>query len=365
MARSILANPTERAGLERTPGVCLNIAGCHQARSGRALLIALDSPFECPECGSLLRPPVLPDRGANRFVPALAGAALLLVAAGTLLAWHETQKQRVTASAAAALAAPGAPLPRPQRSVAPGVSDPGRGSAAPSAQDMRAAGRTPKPQAPAASPAAAGRPPAAAEDDRPFSPRPLGGEAPYPASLAADGRPGRVWVRCLILRDGKPRDCKARPERGGQLFADAVLAWLRNDAVFSPIIRNGHEVEEMHAWQMTIAETASALRKAKQAAQQVQSMQQPSSPEKTTGSSDPAYPKIYVGTGKRGSVSVDCLIGTDGHAADCHTLQSSGGPEFVDAVMNWLGKPETHFRPTQENGKNVAARRRLDVQFTP
>jgi len=208
-------------------------------------------------------------------------------------------------------------------------------------------------------------PPPAAGFDRPFSPKPLRGEPPYPASLAADGRLGRVWVRCTITTDGLPRDCTARPERGGKIFAGAILAWLHNDAVFAPIIKNGRKVQEIQGWHVTVAENADALRMAKRSADQQQPREQASSSEKPSASNDPVYPKEYVGTGQIGSVSVDCLIGTDGHAADCHTLQSAGGPKFVDAVMHWLGKPETQFRPTEQNGKNIAARRRLDVQFAP
>lgn len=370
--------------MERTPGVCVNTEGCALARSGRPLLIQLECPFQCSECGNVLRPPALLDLGLFRFLPTFGVAALLLAMVVALFVSHNAQKQKIIAAAAVIRESPGAPTSKrsalgpslPAPLAAPKRFDPGLEITALPAEKLGEVGRiadlggsdgsTPKmtPTTGDIVRSAATGPPAAGYD-RPFVPRPLRGEPSYPKSLVADGRPGRVWASCTILKDGTPRDCKVRPERGGKLFVSAVRDWLRTDAVFSPIIRKGQKVQEMHDWRVNVVESIDALRRAKLAAHQTHPLQQSQSSGEPAGSSDPDYPKEYAGTGQHGSVSVDCLIRPDGHATDCHRLQSSGGPRFVDAVLHWLAKPETHFRPAEQDGKNIASRRRLDVQFAP
>ena len=55
----------------KTPGVCLNTAGCALARRGRRVMVELKQPFVCPGCGAPLSPPVVKegstDRGSCRF----------------------------------------------------------------------------------------------------------------------------------------------------------------------------------------------------------------------------------------------------------------------------------------------------------
>jgi protein TonB len=65
------------------------------------------------------------------------------------------------------------------------------------------------------------------------------------------------------------------------------------------------------------------------------------------------YPKRMQEAGREGSVDVQCDIDTGGKTSNCKVVDSHGGSQFIDAVMDFLG---THtYAPKVEKGQPVVA----------
>lgn len=319
--------------LDNTPGLCVNTGACALARSGRPVMVAIGSDFLCPACGMPLTPPVLPRHDWARLVPVVLEAALVLVVVGGARAWYDGTTREGAPAAPGAAQVISSPPPR-KAAIAPGRK---------TVASFVILSGVQRPAPPV---------------DRPFVPTPLRGGAPaYPAALAADGRPGRVMASCMIMPDGRPRDCTASSARGSGLFEASVLTWLQSGGVvFAPILRDGQAVQERQSWQVSVVEGEEALRNARR-------LLRP--PQSGSDDSEPAFPEDAADTDQSGSVTVDCLVGTDGRASDCRTVRKTGGARFVDSVMRWLNRPRTRLPTATEGGKKVAARRTLNVEFTP
>jgi protein TonB len=67
----------------------------------------------------------------------------------------------------------------------------------------------------------------------------------YPPRMIDQGREGRVDVTCDVDVDGATSNCVVGSVTGGQAFADAALAYVRQ-ARYKPAIRNGVPVPEPH-----------------------------------------------------------------------------------------------------------------------
>jgi hypothetical protein len=161
----------------------------------------------------------------------------------------------------------------------------------------------------------------------------------------------------MILPDGRPRDCSVTSQRDSKPFEAPVLTWLQSaHLAFAPILRNGQAVQQKQSWQVSVVESAEMLRKASTVSP---------APLPTSDDSQPAFPEDAANTNQSGSVTLDCLVAPDGHASDCRTVRKTGGTRFVESVMRWLDKPRTQLVAATQGGKPVAARRTLNVEFTP
>ena len=221
--------------------------------------------------------------------------------------------------------------------------------------------------------------------DQPFSPVPVIGGAPsYPADLAADGRPGRVAVTCLIQADGAPSGCHASAGRSSAPFATAALAWLAHGHVrFRPVVLHGHAAAVAKTWTVAIEEPPALLAEARRkqsdaaraeiasaAAAQADAAQARPAPAplhaavqlpvqpvvarqiikqpETQDAEDrpfsthvlaggaPTFPGAYDET-RPGAVTVSCTIGTTGSPSGCRVLRTAGGGGFGKSVEAWAG----------------------------
>jgi hypothetical protein len=335
--------------VDSTPGICMNTGECELADVGRPIYIELGDDFRCPKCGVCLVAPGPPASLRPLVVPFLTGTALLLGITGSVAAlfvgmWHWTAPTPTTILVDQLWA-----IPKLSQPAAP-VS-----SQAPSPPPAPIAA-LPPPAPPIETTTVEVAPP-----DRPFRPTPIrGGAPPYPASLASDGRPGRVLVKCDILPSGKPAHCTARPDRGGDAFPPVVLSWLQGRAAFAPIRLHGKAVRETHTWRVAVAESPLALSRARRLAMRLPP--QPAFNGLPVSSTRPDFPDEYAEQDRHGSVTVNCVIATNGNATDCH---AAGGPRFADAVMSWLANPRTKFPPVVRNGQYIPARRTWNVEYIP
>lgn len=265
---------------------------------------------------------------------------------------------------------------------------------------------TPPTSALGAPPASQPAPPAII--DPPFNPVPLAGGAPaYPASLAADGRPGRVVVTCQIMADGRPQSCHAGPAKGGPAFSAAVLAWLdRGQVRYRPLMQHGRPVAGIRSWPISIEEPAALLAQARQQAlvaadsppvdptrrppppappaaqiptrSNIQPVvaRLPLAPAASATPADrpfsthvlqggqPEYPAIYTES-RPGSVTVRCKIETNGAPSDCELVHQSGGSSFGQSVQNWLRFGHVRFAPIIADGHPVSRVQTWTVTFKP
>jgi protein TonB len=67
----------------------------------------------------------------------------------------------------------------------------------------------------------------------------------YPPRMLDQGREGRVDVTCDVDADGATSNCVVGNVAGGQVFADAALAYVKA-ARYKPAIKNGVPVAEPH-----------------------------------------------------------------------------------------------------------------------
>src|SRR6201996_3573847 len=67
----------------------------------------------------------------------------------------------------------------------------------------------------------------------------------YPPRMLDQGREGRVDVTCDVDADGATSNCVVGNVSGGQVFADAALAYVKA-ARYKPAIKNGVPVAEPH-----------------------------------------------------------------------------------------------------------------------
>ena len=273
----------------KTPGLCTNTADCAVGRRGKPVMVALNQPFRCPNCGGPLTPPDPADMRRSLVVPLLTGGAvlLLLLLAATWLTRPKAPVQtaaRVTAPVQTAVTTPAPPPPSPPEppvgsgqlgttppnSALVGSSSPAGPTSATLASGtptQPAAAPTPAPKP--TPPAAASKPaaPAAAEikrQHRVVATRqkrraasgelsaemlPLDGSRPdYPAEYEDQQIPGSVSVTCMIEPDGHATGCVTRAA-GGPRFAESVEHWLgREGTRFTPMMKNGHPIPARFTW---------------------------------------------------------------------------------------------------------------------
>ncbi|HTR15621.1 MAG TPA: energy transducer TonB [Acetobacteraceae bacterium] len=77
----------------------------------------------------------------------------------------------------------------------------------------------------------------------------------------------------------------------------------------------------------------------------------------------PAYPEDYADTPRPGSVTVSCVIETDGRPDQCRVLSTEGGAAFARATMRWLNSGEVRYSPAVHNGQAVREEHTWVVQF--
>ncbi len=82
------------------------------------------------------------------------------------------------------------------------------------------------------------------------------------------------------------------------------------------------------------------------------------------GSEKPAYPDAYSDSGRSGTVTVYCIIETDGRPTHCHVLSERGGAAFANGVMQWLnGGDPPIYSPAIRGGKAQAQEHQWVVSF--
>jgi Meckel syndrome type 1 protein len=275
---------------------------------------------------------------------------------------------------------------------------------------------------PAPAPLAARTPPPAiapqAVPDVPFSPVALAGGLPdYPASLAADGRAGRVTVTCLIQSDGRPQACRTGLSRGGPAFAASALAWLERGRVrFRVPILHGRPAPGPQSWAVTIEEPQAALAEARRRARAQEDAasappaasvapapvasppqavaELPAPPParpvplvqpalsrqvlpgpaaradrgfsaRVVRGGAPEFPKAYEDEARSGTVTVRCTIEENGAPTGCDVLEQTGGQSFGRAVSRWLGSGRVRFAPIVAGGQPVSQVHTWTVTFRP
>jgi TonB family protein len=84
------------------------------------------------------------------------------------------------------------------------------------------------------------------------------------------------------------------------------------------------------------------------------------------GSRAPDYPESYQDAQRNGRVTVDCVIETSGHPANCKVLNETGGSAFAQATMQWLnGSNAPRFKPPIRNGQPVTEEHQWVITFVP
>ncbi len=295
----------------KTPGVCLNTAGCALARRGRRVMVELKQPFVCPGCGAPLSPPVVKE-GPPIAVLAGSGAAAVLVIAvlAFLLLSGKSPPPAPKPPAPAQLAAKPAPAPPPPAALAPSIV----GSSSP------------------AGPTTAGIIMPPAEPQPPGSPAP-GGNPPAGASSAA---------AASASTPGPGASTKSTTQASPPAIASESAA---SDVPALPPRHQHRIVSTPHL----------ASRTGKQAQPDMQALD----------GSRPEYPELYEETGEKGEVTVTCMVQIDGHADDCQVTKQSGGGAFARAVLHWLDRDTTRFPPLLKRGRPAVMPFTWTIEFFP
>jgi TonB family protein len=325
-----------------TPGFCSRKTTCSIAASGRPVVVSLENPFICPECGYPLTSPPLAVLNAKARKKTLIPVALALGLAVLCMGFF----------ASGAFLVRRQPPPPPAPTVVTLARTILLGPSVTQVPDTTAV-------------TIASLPPETIPADEPapgeavFLPRPVAGGAPaYPEALADDGRRGRVIVTCTIEADGRPTGCRATANQGGPIFATAALTWLRHGGVqYRPVMLDGTAQRSTQSWLITMTEPKSMLARAKRQKHIV---------EERTGNAHgdvrasfstplidgglPDYPDQYQ-DGQSGDVTVTCTIQTDGKTAGCTTLKATGGRIFDVSVHAWLDLKPVRFRPFKIPGR--------------
>jgi len=79
----------------------------------------------------------------------------------------------------------------------------------------------------------------------------------------------------------------------------------------------------------------------------------------------PPYPTELENDARRGEVTVNCRIETDGTPAGCHVVAAKGGAPFKGAVLSWLNSGRVKYAPVIRNGQPVAETHQWSLQFEP
>jgi hypothetical protein len=79
----------------------------------------------------------------------------------------------------------------------------------------------------------------------------------------------------------------------------------------------------------------------------------------------PPYPAELESDARRGQVTVNCRIETDGSPAGCHVISVKGGTPFKGAVLSWLNSGRVKYAPVIRNGQAVAENHQWNLQFEP
>lgn len=272
------------------------------------------------------------------------------------------------------------------------------------------------PPPPAPPVAIAAPPPAALPPDPPFNPVPVSGGAPtYPATLAADGRPGRVPVTCVIAADGRPQSCRAGATRSGSAFVAATMAWLDHGRVrFHPLTEQGRPVAATRSWVVAIEEAPTVLAEARRKAAAALAQSTPATPvppepvakpdarlaeapprpapqpalraqtvaarqvlpqaalsgrdrpfsTRVLKGGTPTFPVVYDES-RPGQVTVRCTIETNGAPTGCSVLSQEGGSAFGESVQAWLRSGRVRFAPIVSDGQPVSRVQSWTIDFSP
>jgi hypothetical protein len=224
--------------LVETPGYCSRVTDCSLAESGVPVMVALEKPFLCPECGNPLVPPSLDTIGPSARKVALLAAAFasVAIAAGaTVLVNGGFFERHGPAPAETAAVIPLAPA---TLAVAASVATPDALADIPpvtlaveeAGSPSRARGKvTRKTDAVAALADGSLTHPAARHHANVHMalsiPLVSGGLPDYPDAYQ-DGRSGNVTVACALQPDGTPTQCRTTRLSGGRIFDVAVHTWL-------------------------------------------------------------------------------------------------------------------------------------------
>jgi len=81
--------------------------------------------------------------------------------------------------------------------------------------------------------------------------------------------------------------------------------------------------------------------------------------------SHPDYPERYEDSDKTGTVTVTCIVQTNGNTSGCKIIHQEGGDAFGEAVLHWLAQDTTRFPPLLKHGHPAAQPFTWTIEFFP
>ncbi len=305
--------------MAKTPGVCLNTTDCPVGRRRRPIMVALTDPFICPSCGGPLRPPEVKDPPRPPLLVAGAGAGVLLILAAVFFWPGSSKGPSQQAQPPAAKPAPTAPTPASPATPLPAAvnTSPSTGSSSP------------------AGPTTVTLTPPQADDDAKEAPGAAATAAPPKVEETAPLTPTAPKVDTKPPVGVSDATMQANPPPPPSEIEPAPAPRPHHKVVASPRVSSNRTVAR------------------------------PGPDMQALDGSQPEYPASYEDSNRTGMVVATCIVQLNGQATNCRVVQQSGGAAFATAVLDWLARDTTRFRPLLKHGKPAAGPFTWSVSFAP